>query len=117
MDTSAPLVAGQVIADKYRVDEVLGQGGMGVVVAATHLHTDKRVAIKRLLPRFAEDPAAVERFLREAKAAGRVEHPNVVDIYDVGKDGTLPFLVMELLRGTPLSGVVGEEPLDPMTVI
>jgi len=117
MDASTSVAAGQIVADKYRVDAVLGEGGMGVVVAATNLMTEKRVALKRLLPRFAADDAAVQRFLREARAAGRIDHPNVVDIYDVGQDRGVPFLVMELLRGVPLATAMAEAPLDPASVV
>src|SRR5688572_20359499 len=117
MPPGPSIAVGQLITDKYRVESVIGQGGMGIVVCATNLLTDKRVAIKRMLPRFAEDPQSVERFLREARAAGRIDHPNVVDIYDVGRDGDIPFLVMELLKGTPLSSVVGDTPLEPVSAI
>ncbi|MBZ0121552.1 MAG: serine/threonine protein kinase, partial [Sandaracinaceae bacterium] len=88
------------------------------VYRALHLATKKRVAIKTMHARYAEDDAWVTRFTREAQAAGRIHHPNVVDVYDVGRDGSTPFLVMELLRGVPLSAILEEEGcLPPATLI
>ncbi len=97
---------GDVIADKYRVDRLLGRGGMGAVYAATHVVTGKTVAIKWLLPDATEDRESVQRFVREAQAAARIRHPNVVDIYDVGLDDRGYFLVMEYLEGEPLSSAL-----------
>jgi eukaryotic-like serine/threonine-protein kinase len=93
--------SGEVIAGRYRLDRVLGQGGMGQVWCATHTVTRRRVALKFL--RGAVDPAATRRFLREARAASAVEHPNVVTIHDVFalEDGT-PLMVMDLLLGETL---------------
>jgi eukaryotic-like serine/threonine-protein kinase len=94
-------VAGEVIGEKYRIDAVLGRGGMGAVFAATHRVSGKPVALKVMLQP-ASDAHARRRFLREARAAGRIAHPNVVDIYDVDEDGERTYLVMELLRGETL---------------
>ncbi len=100
-------VEGEILADKYRVERVLGQGGMGLVVAATHVHLDQRVAIKFLLPEATEHPEIVERFAREARAAARMQGKNVVRVIDVG---TLPdsrtFMVMEYLEGFDLEKVL-----------
>jgi len=103
--------AGRVIAGKYRIDGVLGQGGMGTVYSATHLVTDKPVALK-LIGADAHETSR-ERLLREAKAAGRVDHPNVVDVYDVGEDadGSI-FLVMERLQGMPLETAMAPGPMS-----
>jgi eukaryotic-like serine/threonine-protein kinase len=93
----------QILGGKYRVLDQLGQGAMGLVFAAEHLITQKRVAIKWMNPQLADDGDARARFIREAQVAARIRHPNVVDVYDVGEqDGTL-FMVMELLEGEPLS--------------
>jgi eukaryotic-like serine/threonine-protein kinase len=97
---------GNVIAEKYRVERLLGRGGMGAVFAATHVVTGKTVAIKWLLPEATEDRESVQRFVREAQAAARIRHPNVVDIYDVGLDDRGYFLVMEYLEGEPLSSAL-----------
>jgi serine/threonine-protein kinase len=95
---------GDILADKYRVERVLGSGGMGMVVAARHLQLDEQVAIKFLLPSALEMPDAVERFMREAKAAVRIRSEHVVRVFDVGTlERGAPYMVMEYLRGTDLS--------------
>ena len=97
------LHAGQVIAGKYRLNKLLGQGGMASVWSATNTFTEREFAIKFLLPQVAKTPEAARRFLMEAKVSARVNHPNIIDVIDVGQaeDGTL-FLVMELLSGMSL---------------
>ncbi len=94
---------GEVLAGKYRVDRVLGAGGMGVVVRVTPVGSDAVFALKFLRPSVARDPVAAKRFLREATAAGRIQSPHVVRIFDVGELASgSPYLVMELLAGTTL---------------
>lgn len=94
---------GTLLAGKYRLDRLLGAGGMGYVVAATNVSLDQRVAIKLLLPSVAEVPGAVERFVREARAAAKLESEHVVRILDVAllPNGTT-YIVMEYLEGTDL---------------
>ncbi|HEY3818363.1 MAG TPA: serine/threonine-protein kinase [Polyangiaceae bacterium] len=95
---------GETIADKYRLDGPLGEGGMGIVYAATHTVTRKRVALKVLRGDYAADPRTHQRFLREARAACAVRHPNVVQIHDVIElPGGVPAMVMELLEGETLA--------------
>ena len=94
---------GDVVAGKYEIVEMIGEGGMGAVFAATHQLTGKRIALKWLLPELASKEGAVQRFIREAQAAGRIDHPNVVDVYDVCEHEESMFLVMEFLRGESLS--------------
>src|SRR5579864_354299 len=95
---------GDVIADKYRVDRVLGIGGMGVVVAATHLAIGEPVAIKLLTPEAANSEEAVERFLREARAAVRIKSEHIVRVSDVGRlPGGAPYILMEHLVGKDLA--------------
>jgi len=109
--TGAGLLAvkqGAVIAGKYRIDRVLGQGGMGVVVAATNLHIEQRVALKFLLPDLLEEKPVVERFLREARASARLRSEHVCRVYDVGVENDAPFIVMELLEGRDLASIVGD---------
>lgn len=97
------LVAGTVVAGKYRVDGLIGRGGMGAVYRATNLAIGKRVALKFLYPEAALDRDAVARFQREAEAASAVESAHIVEIFDSGTtDDGRPFLVMELLRGEDL---------------
>jgi serine/threonine protein kinase len=107
-------LAGRVLDDKYRLDERLGEGGMGTVYRATHLLIDRPVAVKVLHPRFVEDDAAQERFRREARAAGRLQHTNAVTVTDFGRtaDGFV-YIVMELLEGRNLREVLAfESPLE-----
>jgi eukaryotic-like serine/threonine-protein kinase len=103
---------GDVVADKYEIERVIGEGGMGAVFAATHRLTGKRVAMKWMLPELARDEDAVQRFMREAQAAGRINHPNVVDVYDVGKHDDSFFIVMEFLSGEPLTEALGRRNLS-----
>jgi len=110
------LNAGQVIAGKYRLNALLGTGGMASVWSATNTFTERQFAIKFLLPTFARTPEAAKRFLMEAKVSGRVQHPNVIEVLDVGQaeDGAL-FLVMELLQGESLEHAMRKQQ-PPMTV-
>jgi serine/threonine protein kinase len=100
---------GDVIAEKYRVESMLGVGGMGVVLSARHLKLGQIVAIKVLTVREDQQKDAVERFLREGRAAAGLGSDHVVRIYDVGQldDGT-PFMVMERLHGQDLAAVLTE---------
>src|SRR5258707_509390 len=84
---------------------------MGTVFAARHGVTGREVAIKWLRAELAQDPEWMRRFVREAKAAGRVRHENVVDVYDIGEHHGDLFLVMEKLRGRPLSDLCAAGPL------
>jgi serine/threonine-protein kinase len=94
---------GDVFAGKYRVDRVLGAGGMGVVLAAHHTQLDTRVAIKLLLPAMLERPEAVRRFAREARAAAKITTEHVARVFDVGTlENGAPYMVMELLDGMDL---------------
>jgi tRNA A-37 threonylcarbamoyl transferase component Bud32 len=94
---------GDIIAGKYRVERVLGSGGMGSVFEVRHRVTDKRFAIKWLLPGLAGQADAVARFIREAQVAGRFQHPNVVEVYDIGEENGSFYMVMELLFGDSLA--------------
>jgi serine/threonine-protein kinase len=94
---------GDVVAGKYQIDRMLGSGGMGAVYQVTHRVTGKAFAIKWLLPRLSAQADAVQRFIREAQVAGRVDHPNIVEVYDVGQEGETFYMVMELLHGESLA--------------
>lgn len=96
---------GVVLLNKYRIDSILGRGGMGVVVKAMHLQLAEEIAIKVLLPEFAVNPDVAARFLREAQSAVRLRGEHVARISDVGMlpEG-IPFMVMEYLRGIDLCG-------------
>ncbi|MCA9633374.1 MAG: protein kinase [Myxococcales bacterium] len=109
MSRDTPVKVGDVIADKYRVERVLGVGGMGMVVAATHQVLDQQVAIKFLLPELAQHPEAGARFQREAKAAVRIQSQHVCRVLDVGVSAEgAPFMVMEYLEGKDLADELEE---------
>ena len=106
----APVAEGDVLAGKYKVEEVLGVGGMGVVVAAKHLQLDQKVALKFLLPQALEDPEVVARFAREARAASKIKSEHVARVLDVGNlDTGAPFMVREFLKGKDLGAEIEEE--------
>jgi serine/threonine protein kinase len=98
---------GQTIAGKYRLNRLLGTGGMASVWSATNVFTEREFAIKFMLPQVARTPEAARRFLLEAKVSARINHPNIIEVIDVGQaeDGSL-FLVMELLTGASLDVAV-----------
>ncbi|MDB4937922.1 MAG: Serine/threonine-protein kinase pkn3, partial [Labilithrix sp.] len=101
--TSTP-EPGQILAGKYLVEEILGVGGMGVVVAAKHVQLDQKVAIKYLLPSALLNPEVVERFAREARAAAKIRGEHVARVIDVGQfDDGAPYMVMEHLEGHDLA--------------
>jgi eukaryotic-like serine/threonine-protein kinase len=101
--------AGSVLADKYRVERSIGVGGFGVVLAATHIHLEERVALKLLLPEAAANQEAATRFLREAKAAVKIKSEHVARVIDVGMlPNGVPYMVMEYLEGCDLSKLVKE---------
>ncbi|MCC6645775.1 MAG: serine/threonine protein kinase [Polyangiaceae bacterium] len=98
------LSPGAVLSGRFRVERVLGQGGMGVVVAAHHLQLDRRVALKFLLPEAVKSEVVLARFLREARTAARLQGEHVARVIDVGTlDEGTPFLVMEYLEGRDLA--------------
>jgi serine/threonine-protein kinase len=102
-----PVKPGDIVAGKYRVDRVLGMGGMGVVVAATHIELLERRALKFLLPNALSNAEAIERFLREARAASRLKSEHVARVHDVGKlEDNAPYMVMEYLDGYDLGAAV-----------
>ena len=98
-----PVTVGQIVAEKYQVDSVIGQGGMGVVVSAHHIDLDQKVAIKFLLADVVQHADAAERFRREARAAARIHSDHVVRVLDVGVlPDEVPYMVMEYLEGKDL---------------
>src|SRR5579884_2562515 len=103
MDTTLtdPLV-GRVLDGRYRVEARIARGGMASVYTATDTRLDRLVAVKVMHPALADDADFVARFIREAHAAARLSHPNVVNVYDQGADGDCVFLVMEYVPGHTL---------------
>jgi eukaryotic-like serine/threonine-protein kinase len=88
---------------RYRLVRRIGVGGMGEVWEADDTVLGRRVALKVLVQELADDPRATRRFVREARATAKLTHPNVTRVYDFGRDGGLPYLVMELLEGDTLA--------------
>jgi serine/threonine protein kinase len=106
---------GQVLADKYRIDERLSEGGMGTVYRGTHVLMDKTVAIKVLRPSLAADEKIVARFSREARAASKISHPHALSVTDFGEAGSgVVFLVMEYLSGMTLKELIRQEGPMPL---
>jgi len=99
-------VIGDVIADRYQLEELSGTGGMSRVFRARDLQLGRRVALKILHERFAADPVAVERFRREARAAARLSHPNIVTVIDRGESEGRQFIVFEYVEGESLKQLV-----------
>jgi serine/threonine-protein kinase len=103
----APVRPGEILAGRYRVERVIGVGGMGVVVAAMHLQLEQMVAMKFLLPHALESSVVVARFTREARAAVRIKSEHIARIMDVGTlESGAPYLVMEYLEGSDLAALL-----------
>ena len=116
---AVPVEVGEVIQGKYRIGHIIGFGGMATVAAAHHLELDQPIAIKFLHPDQAARPDAVRRFLSEARAAARLNSPNVARVIDCGtaptsRGGVVPFMVMELLEGADLDALLMQRGRLPM---
>jgi eukaryotic-like serine/threonine-protein kinase len=110
---AVPVQPGEVLAGKFKVERILGAGGMGVVVAAMHLELDERVAVKFLLPQSIQGPEAAARFVREARNAVKIKGEHVARIIDVGRlENGAPYMVMEYLEGNDLSAQLAKGPLS-----
>jgi len=111
-------MSSKVIAGRYELLEKIGDGGMAVVYKAKCRLLNRFVAVKILKPEFVKDAKFVENFRKESHAAASLSHPNIVNVYDVGKEGNINYIVMELVDGKALSEVIKEEaPLDYKRVI
>jgi serine/threonine protein kinase len=95
-------LANTLVAGRYRVERLLARGGMADVYLATDERLDRQVAVKVIYPHLAENPSFRERFIKEAKVAAKLSHPNLVNVFDQGTDGNITFLVMEYVPGITL---------------
>ncbi|SNT59033.1 serine/threonine protein kinase [Asanoa hainanensis] len=104
-------MAGRRLADRYELEEVVARGGMGVVWRARDLRLDRAVAVKLVSVSALTDPTVIERFDREARTVARLNHPNIVAVFDFGTDDGDSYLVMEFVEGRSLAAVIGDGPL------
>ncbi len=111
---------GTMLDGKYRLDRIIGEGGMGVVYEAMHVRLERPVAVKFLHPQYSQGGETVQRFVREARATSRLQHPNVVQVFDVDvapEDGSV-YMVLELLQGESLAACLERRRvLDPAEVL
>src|SRR6187549_3660677 len=91
---------------KYDILEILGRGGMGVVYKAYDPILDREVALKTMTADALKDPVLKERFYREARAAGKLRHPNIVTIYELGEENNVPFISMEYIPGSDVYNII-----------
>lgn len=98
----------RILAGRYELTEKIGEGGMAVVYKGRDRLLNRYVAIKILKPEFARDAKFIESFRRESQAAASLSHPNIVNIYDVGREGNIHYIVMELIEGSILSDLIKE---------
>lgn len=102
-------MSNKLLLGRYEIIEKIGEGGMAVVYKAKDRLLNRYVAIKILRPEFTKDEQFIENFRKESQAAARLSHPNIVNVYDVGKEGNIHFIVMELIEGKTLSQVIEEK--------
>lgn len=108
----------RLLSGRYELLEKIGDGGMAVVYKAKDKLLNRFIAVKILRPEFTKDAAFVENFKRESQAAAGLSHPNVVGVYDVGREGNINYIVMELIEGKTLNEIIKEEaPMDYRKVI
>ncbi len=105
---AVPLARDQIIAG-FRIERLVGRGGMGVVYEATQLMLGRRVALKLIRPVVARDPSVRERFKRESRLAAAVEHPNVIPLYETGEDGDILYIAMRFIPGADLAALIAQE--------
>ncbi len=103
------LSTGEMVGERYQTEALIGQGGMGAVFRARDLRTGRSVALKILYAEYAADAGWRRRFMREARAAAAIGHPNIVDVLDVDVEGPVPYLAMELLEGETLGQLLTRE--------
>ena len=106
-------MSNKLLVGRYELIEKIGEGGMAVVYKAKDRLLNRFVAIKILRPEYTKDAQFVDSFRRESQAAAGLQHPNIISVYDVGHEGNIHFIVMELVDGKPLSQIIKEQaPMD-----
>jgi serine/threonine-protein kinase len=114
----SPVQCGDILEAKFRVERILGEGAMGIVVEATHLELEERVALKFLHEEARARPDIASRFAREARAASKIKNDHVARVYDVGTHNGTPFIVMEFLHGQDLEKMLAANgPMDPTLAV
>ncbi len=108
---------GDTIDGRYVIERVIGRGASGIVYEASHRLIGKRIAVKVLHPQMSTSPVAVQRLFREARISASLRHPNVVEVFDAGRDGDLYYLTMELLDGEPMSDFLARGPHPPEEIV
>jgi len=107
-------MSNKILAGRYELIEKIGEGGMAVVYKAKCRLLNRFVAIKILKPEFVKDAKFIESFRRESQAAASLSHPNIVNVFDVGKEGNIYYIVMELIEGRVLSDIIKKEGALPI---
>ena len=113
-----PVMIGEVLANRYQIESAIGEGAMGSVFKAKHVKVGRPFAVKVLHKKLVEDRKVLQRFEREAELAGRLRHPNVVGVVDVGEtaDG-YRYMVMDFAEGADLATVLSEAPMPPERIV
>ena len=115
--SQSSIAPGAVIADRYEIIEILGQGGMGAVYKARDTELDRMVALKVIRPEFAGDAKTLQRFKQELILARQITHRNVVRIFDLGTHGNTKFITMEFVEGLDLSTVLEQRRFTPLEAV
>ena len=111
-------MSSRLLSGRYELLEKIGDGGMAVVYKGRDRLLNRFIAVKILRPEFTKDATFVENFKRESQAAAGLSHPNIVGVYDVGREGNINYIVMELIEGQTLNDIIEEEaPMDYRKVI
>ncbi|MEY4988446.1 MAG: hypothetical protein RI933_79, partial [Actinomycetota bacterium] len=97
-----PDLAGRIIGERYRVEQIVARGGMATVYLAVDLRLERKVALKIIHPHLANDVSFRDKFIREARIAAKLSHPNLVNVFDQGEDGDMAFMAMEFVSGITL---------------